>query len=99
MPILFKCCRNTAGRGLTDFPVPISNISGKQEMNKSDQASLSPNGLEEETHRVWGRPHQRPRTCFRPIPSRVLAGHPREELLPQGRCTQTVIVFRPEAVH
>ena len=42
MPSLFKCCRKIAGRGLTDFPVPISKISGEQERNKSDQASLSP---------------------------------------------------------
>src|SRR6266436_1155457 len=29
MPSLFRCCRKTVGRGLTDFPVPMSKISGE----------------------------------------------------------------------
>lgn len=100
MPSLFRCCRKTVGRGLTDFPVPISNISGKQKRNGIISLSAS-YGLadSEETHQVLGQPHQRPRIYFRPIPSKVLAGHPREEPLLQGRCTQKVIIFRPAAAH
>src|SRR6266404_2055044 len=29
MPSLFRCCRKMVGRGLTDFPVPMSKISGE----------------------------------------------------------------------
>jgi hypothetical protein len=48
MPSLFRYRRKLAGRGLTDFPVPISKISGGRKTEGS-QASTNHAGYREDT--------------------------------------------------
>lgn len=98
MPSLLRCRRKTAGRGLTDFPVPISKISGGRKTDIVKRLLRPIVLVMGRTHRAWGPQRQRPRICFRPSPSITLKGHPKAELLPQERYTPTVTIFRLAAV-